>query len=481
MSKVVIIGIDGLDPFLIERWRDVLPNFKSMYNKLSEIIIESTFPPDSICAWASIFTGENPAEHGLIESIDYLSNNRKAKNNDNSSHIKGKTFWDKAGANGKSVCVINPFIAYPAWNVNGIMVSGPVFEGGETTAYPDSIIHEYKFPSLGGMVDFPDEKDLGQFQNNTKDLTARLAEVSLEIYKDRKHDLFFLTFLTLDRIKHFFWRFMDESDIYYPGDNPFKYVIKDFYMLFDEIIGNFLKFMDGDSVLIVISDHGHRRRCSLSLNLNEIMRQEGYLSTAVSGPSGVVKKMIEKTKVFTLRSLSDLGLQDWTYRIAKYVPNRKALKKSTYLINHERSRVTLANICGSNPYGGLNVSAAGEEYERLRNNVISELLKINNSLGKNVIEWAKKRELIYKGKYENRFPDILFQLNEDYGVGMDLFTKPITKNYSHKKISGGHKREAVLLRYPDNNRKNTQCPDSIIGLKDYILKILFAEQRIEDN
>ena len=96
MSKVVIIGIDGLDPFLIERWRDVLPNFKSMYNKLSEIIIESTFPPDSICAWASIFTGENPAEHGLIESIDYLSNNRKAKNNDNSSHIKGRTFWDKS-------------------------------------------------------------------------------------------------------------------------------------------------------------------------------------------------------------------------------------------------------------------------------------------------------------------------------------------------------------------------------------------------
>ena len=474
MSKVVIIGIDGLDPLLIDQWKDSLPNFRSLYENVSEITIESTFPPDSICAWASIFTGENPAEHGLIESIDYLSDKKNIKVNDKSAFIKGKTFWDLAAKNGKTVCVINPFIAYPAWSVNGTMISGPVFEGGETSTYPESIISEYNLPPLGGMVDFPEEKTLGTFMNSAKELTVDLADVSLEIYKDKNPDLFFLTFLTLDRVKHFFWRFTDKNDIYYPGNNSYKNVIKDFYIIFDEIVGSFLRSIDDDSVLMVISDHGHRRRCSYNLNLNEILRKKGYLSTAGSGPSMMVKKLIEKAKVVTLTSLSNWGLQDWIYKIAKFIPNRKALKKSTYLIDREGSSVSLSSFCGTNPYGGLDIRTRDDEYESLRDRVIEELLKLNSNLGVEVVKWVQKRELIYEGKHANRLPDILFELHEDYGVGMDLYTKPVTRNFTHKKISGGHKREAALLVSGNTYTNDIRRPDSIIGLTDYILKLIYS-------
>ena len=54
--------------------------------------------------------------------------------------------------------------------------------------------------------------------------------------------------------------------------------------------------------------------------------------------------------------------------------------------------------------------------------------------------------------------------------------KPITPNYTHKKISGGHKRKAVLLTYGnDVNIKNIERPVSIIGIKDYILEILATD------
>lgn len=473
MSKVVIIGIDGLDPFLLFKWRESLPNISQLYSNLSEIMIESTFPPDSICAWTSIYTGENPAEHGLIESIDYLSG--KTSNNENkSAYFNGRTFWDKAADKGKSVCIINPFLAYPAWNVNGIMISGPVFEGGETSAYPEGILQKYDFPPLGGMVDFPDEKDLGNFLSDARYLTERLADVSLKIYKDYRSDLFFLTFLTLDRIKHFIWRFTDKEDIYYPGESAYGNAIKDFYVLFDKIIGDYMDFIDNDTCLIVISDHGHRRRCQRCLNLNEILRLKGYLKTIGNGASGVIKKLIERIKVFTVGALSRLGLQDWIYKIAKFVPNRKALKKSTYLIDQEASSVTLSNLCGTNPYGGLDIkSGIEEDYETLRDKVVSDLLGINDTYGKDIVRWVKKREQIYRGKYEKRLPDIFFELEEEYGVGMDLFTSPITENFTHKKISGGHKREAVLLIYNNNGiTNNIQRPDSIIGLNDYILKTI---------
>ena len=477
MSKIVVIGIDGLDPFLLSKWRGILPNFRNLYNDISEITIESTFPPDSICAWTSIFTGENPAEHGLLESIDYLSGKLSDNNKDRTEHFKGRTFWDIAGNKGKSVCVINPFIAYPAWKVNGIMVSGPVFEGGKISAYPDNILAEYNFPTIGGIVDFPEKKDLKTFIQRTKDVTEQLAETSLKIYKNYRPDLLFLTFLTLDRIKHFLWRFTDEEDIYYPGENPSKEVIKDFYLVFDRIIGSFRNLMDKDTSLLIISDHGHRRRCSKCLNLNEVLRTKGFLVISGSGAKRTTKKLLEKTKGFTIAAMSEYGLQDWIYKIAKFIPNRKSLKKSTYLIDMDNSPATLSNLCGTNPYGGIDIKAkTAEEYEKLRDNVIKELMNLNETFGKNIIKWAAKREQIYRGKYEKKLPDILFELDEEYGIGMDLYTKPITPNYTHKKISGGHKRKAVLLTYGnDVNIKNIERPVSIIGIKNYILEILATD------
>lgn len=474
MSKIVIIGIDGFDPFLINKWKNTLPNFRSLYNDSSEIMIESTTPPDSICAWTSIFTGENPAEHGLIESIDYLAGKKSEDGVDRSASFRGKTFWDIASSNGKKVCIINPFVAYPAWKVNGIMVSGPVFEGGATSTYPDGLLNKYKFPPLGGMVDFPDEKELNEFLNRTKDTTQQLADAGLRIYKDLNPDLFFLTFLTLDRVKHFLWRFTDEGDVFYPGKNPLEDAIRDFYLIFDNIIGKFKESLPEDTVLMVISDHGHRKRCTKSLNLNEILRTKGYLAISGNGVKGTLKKIIEKAKVVTLTTMSKYGLHDWIYKVAKIIPNRKALKKSTYLIDKEGSSVTLSNLCGANPFGGVDIRAAGhEEYEKLRDNIISELMSLNETFGENIVRWARRREQIYRGKYEKRLPDILFELDGEYGVGMDLFTPPITPNYTHKKISGGHKIEAVLIAHSKNSDiKDIKRPTSIIGLSDYILKII---------
>jgi predicted AlkP superfamily phosphohydrolase/phosphomutase len=473
VSKIILIGIDGLDPVLLKEWRNILPNFNSLFNDISDIIMESTFPPDSIAAWTSIYTGENPAEHGLIESIDYLSGRNADRNEDRSAYFRGRTFWDEVGSSGRSVCVINPFVAYPAWKVNGIMVSGPVFESGAISAYPEDILTGYDFPHLGGMVDFPDEKDFQEFLTRTQISAKKLAEVSLKIYRDYLPDLFFVSFLTLDRVKHFLWRFTDSKDIYYPGETLYKDVIKHSYVLYDSIVGRFREELASDSLLLVISDHGHRRRCMKCLNLNELLRREGYLATGENGVKGACKKLLERMKVFTIKSLSEHGYQDWIYKIAKYIPYRKALKKSTYLIDKGRSSVTLANLCGTNPYGGVDIRmTTKEEYENLRERISEELMSINKTMGENIVKWVKRREHLYRGKYEENLPDLLFELDEEYGIGMDLYTDLITKNYSHMKISGGHKREAVFLMDGCNEIKNIQRPATVQNIKDYIIEII---------
>ena len=473
MPKIIILGIDGLDPFLINEWKLDLPHFHKLLEQYSNIFVESTFPPDSICAWASIFTGENPAEHGLIESIDYLAAKKNGKRKDRTVAFKGKTFWDIASSNGKKVCVINPFLAYPAWSVNGCMVSGPVFETGDISAIPSDILSRFEFPPLGGMVDFPAKKELGSFVTEAIVVTKQLAEVGLKLYEHQNPDLFFLTFLTLDRIKHFLWRFTDTNDPYFQSRNRFRNVIKDFYRLFDSIIGSFLSRMGKNTVMIVMSDHGHRRRCSMLFNLNEWLRQNHYITTNGKGINRFAKIIAERAKVFTITALARWSLEDWIYRIAKLVPNRKSLKNSMYLVDKDKSRVFLARICGANPFGGVDINIQdSEEYEKTRDDIIRKLLAINESMDKKVVLWAKRREDVYEGQFSYRLPDVVFELDGDYGVGMNFYVPLITTNYTYKKISGGHKTEATFIAYSSGGPPNVPRPRTVMEVHKYILTLL---------
>jgi Uncharacterized conserved protein len=72
--------------------------------------------------------------------------------------------------------------------------------------------------------------------------------------KKEQWDLFFISFLTLDRVKHFMWRYQDPNDPTYPGPNPFERSIKDFYVLFDTIIGEYRAIAGQDTRIM-----GHQR------------------------------------------------------------------------------------------------------------------------------------------------------------------------------------------------------------------------------
>ena len=71
-QKLIVIGIDGLDANLIHQFRDDLPNFSKLSQKSPLTRMSSVFPPDSPTAWATIFTGLDPANHGIVSFKDQL-------------------------------------------------------------------------------------------------------------------------------------------------------------------------------------------------------------------------------------------------------------------------------------------------------------------------------------------------------------------------------------------------------------------------
>ena len=70
-GRTVVLGFDGMNPNLVQRWMDAgrLPNFKRLANQGSFQTLATTNPAQSPVAWSSFATGENPGAHGLFDFL----------------------------------------------------------------------------------------------------------------------------------------------------------------------------------------------------------------------------------------------------------------------------------------------------------------------------------------------------------------------------------------------------------------------------
>ncbi len=80
----------------------------------------STFPPDSDTAWATISTGMNPAQHGIVRFVDPLEKSYQILNVGSDNEVlRGKTFWEILGRVGLKAHAIFPHLGYPIWEMPG--------------------------------------------------------------------------------------------------------------------------------------------------------------------------------------------------------------------------------------------------------------------------------------------------------------------------------------------------------------------------
>lgn len=70
-KKVIILGLDGLDPHLIKVWMDQgkLPNFQHLQRQGSFRPLRSSIPAQSPVAWSNFITGTDPGGHAIFDFI----------------------------------------------------------------------------------------------------------------------------------------------------------------------------------------------------------------------------------------------------------------------------------------------------------------------------------------------------------------------------------------------------------------------------
>jgi predicted AlkP superfamily phosphohydrolase/phosphomutase len=71
VPTVVVLGIDGMDPILLQNFidRGVMPNFKKMADEGWFVPLGTSIPPQSPVAWSNFITGMDPGGHGIFDFI----------------------------------------------------------------------------------------------------------------------------------------------------------------------------------------------------------------------------------------------------------------------------------------------------------------------------------------------------------------------------------------------------------------------------
>ncbi len=449
MTRVVMLGIDGLDADLLRVYGPSLPHLRRLMLESPFLELTSSFPPETAPAWTSIYTGLNPANQGVVGSVQPREDGgRERETMPEPSSLRYRTFWDDAGKAGKRVCIVNPLCAYPAWPVNGMMLSQPPPGSDEyivSTVPEDSLLSATFPPTLQSAL-VPRMRQLRDFWQMLYEATEQQAALGLELFKREPWDLFFLQLEALHHVQRFYWRYSDPGDPTYPGRSTHTNSILDFYRLFDQIIGRFRSYIGPESVLLVVSGHGLGRGSLYCLHLNEWLRTRGLLTPSVSVPRPLDRCfLLERIQSHLLELLERFHIQD---RVSRHACSASWHPVNTD-IDQQETVAQVVELAERSPFGGIVINREkaeheGYNYEQLCTEMLHDLTQLRVH-GQPVINWARTREDFYRDEYSERYPDILFELRSAYCIGGSLYRPLVTPNRAHRVVSGNSRMCGVLL------------------------------------
>lgn len=413
-TRVLLIGVDGaswnvMTPLLK---KGKLPNIRRLMDTGSWGSLESEQPLMSEVIWTSIATGKKPGKHGikdrLIEHPDTgelvpaTSNLRKAL-----------ALWQILGGLGKTAGVVGYQVTWPVERLNGVMVSNRAAGQDyslEGYAWPEfkQLLSRQEFETIRNAViaDIAgigriDDAELATLMKHAKERDDFMSNFALYLMKRNRFDFMTVYLNGTDTASHRFWKYMEPGDKAVSAQERAKYgeMVDDYYIYCDAAIGGFLKLIDKDTVVMIVSDHGFK-----ALDAN----YENYIFTGMDS-------------ILKVAGLSQMNIGSKTV----------SLKDETEDLYSSKRFIRIK--------GKLSVDETG----RLKKDVIDALkgMKFLEASNRQVFESVKPVEggfiVQLNLSYLMRRTDYHLIINDkEYGIG-DLFKRV--------DISGDHARSGVII------------------------------------
>jgi predicted AlkP superfamily phosphohydrolase/phosphomutase len=456
MKKIYVVGFDGASWRFIRPLiqRGEMPNFQRLVDEGVSGDLISTIPFQSAAAWVTFMTGKNSGKHGVYMFNDYDALSYSyAGRTANSRYFSGQTIFDMVGQLGGTVAAVRVPMTYPAWPVNGIMVSGFPTPGDT----PDSFYPRELQSELGNVArpDSPDFRLLTTDQQ-IQDLESHMDRSAAMVSQLLHHqaDLFMVVHRVPDPVHHFFIKFVDQRTPAYDPQEAQRWgdVVNRFYRRMDTALGEMLEQLEDTDTVFVISDHGGAMTPPRQLNLNVWLARQGLLTVKKEA-----KSLKERVYALNQRFLP-ARLRTYLRRRAPQVVRGElrhlwrglqeidfgATQAYFFPMKNPPLAGIVINVRGRQPNGIVDPA----EYEALRNRIMRDVMQIRDPrTGEQVVASVYKREDLYDGPYVERAPDIVIWCHDMYKEG-PLAEGPLVGEVPFDElvqVPGAHDEKGILL------------------------------------
>jgi predicted AlkP superfamily phosphohydrolase/phosphomutase len=310
---------------------------------------------------------------------------------------------------------------YPAYPINGILVSGFVAIDLKKATYPD-----FAYPylhSINYLIDVEAEKareDKTTFMKSLFECFEVRKKAIAHFFAQESWDLFFACITETDRLHHFFFdASTDKENPYYPS-------FLKFYAELDQWIqtlyNDFAHLSDGKGFFMILSDHGFAP-IKKEVYVNQFLKEKGFLFLRDEGD--FYERIENKTKAFNLDPCRIYIHDEATY------PNGRIRREE-------------------------------------KDGVLTEIKEALNGLeedGNPIIDRIYHKEEIYHGPQTNRAPDLVCLPNNGYDLKGSLERNQIFNDSPFKGMHTWHDACCVLPESIAISKK-----PSVENLTDYILQ-----------
>ena len=333
--------------------------------------------------------------------------------------LKEKTFWQILSDWGKKSIVCYPILSWPIKQFNGYLISGSLTPSGKEieNVYPLELKKELE-EVFGEMptADVPFFRDLSKEEiiNEVRKLTEGQIELEKYLLKNKEWDLFYALIGLSDRMNHSFWRYTDPGHRKYEQGNEYENVLKDYYKFVDKKLGEIIDFLDEDTKIIVLSDHGIMRMHT-RVNLTDWLIKEEYM---------VLKEPVTEKKEFNFEMV------DWS-------------KTRAFAIGAYEGQIFL-NLKGREPEGIVEE----KDYDNLVKEIGEKVKKIPGDRGEILKTEIFEKKKYFQGKRNENAPDLMIYFDGlQYGcnttlIGNETFWSPQTAKGSD---DAGHSKQGIFI------------------------------------
>lgn len=426
----------------------MMPNLKQILHQGFHLHqMNASIPDVSSVSWTSFATGVNPGEHGIYGFTD-LQPHSYSIYFPNSRSRRAPTFWEILGKTSDKTSSLSQKYAtkiqrpyrsiifnlphtYPAYPMNGVIVSGFVAIDLKKAVYPDSALAYLQ--SIHYQIDVEPEKvreDKASFLKDLFDCFEIRKKSISHFFQEEPWDLFLACITETDRLHHFFFDASEDLR------SPYHETFIRFYSELDQWIKNlydtFIEASGGEGFFMVLSDHGFAP-VKREVYINSFLQQEGFLRLRHEGD--FYEKVDDPTKAFDLDPC----------RI--YIHDKR---------RYPRGRVS------------------GEERVDVLQDIEKALRRLKGENGEAVIDRICRGDEIYHGSLLSQGPDLVCLPRDGYDLKGSLGKKDI---FGRTFFRGMHTWHDAFCILPATIKISGK--PSIEEMAEYILDYFLA--RIETN